>query len=227
MLLLMALLLLRLDCLLSAPTGRDVYRMPQSALKALSERGTVVLEAAMTSALSALERTLSERSRAEADCRGCVPCLFQDCGQLSGSCSSSASALSEPSCEVITRAQKLQNEAERSWALSQACAYYQHRCPPDELGKESCIRIMGESCSTRVLQCSLFNTVQNLEPATQAHAQAVCGQRSSKVQNITQPRSRIVGGSPAPPGSWPWLVNLQLDGGLMCGGVLVDSSWQP
>uniref|UniRef100_A0A3Q3JKN3 Peptidase S1 domain-containing protein n=1 Tax=Monopterus albus TaxID=43700 RepID=A0A3Q3JKN3_MONAL len=52
---------------------------------------------------------------------------------------------------------------------------------------------------------------------------AVCGQRSSKVQNITQPRSRIVGGSPAPPGSWPWLVNLQLDGGLMCGGVLVDT----
>ncbi|XP_040911120.1 serine protease 56 [Toxotes jaculatrix] len=85
---------------------------------------------------------------------------------------------------------------------------------------------MGESCSARVLQCSLLNTMQNLEPATQTHAQAaVCGQRSSTVQNITQPRSRIVGGSPAPPGSWPWLVNLQLDGGLMCGGVLVDSSW--
>uniref|UniRef100_A0A3B4V1J1 Serine protease 56 n=1 Tax=Seriola dumerili TaxID=41447 RepID=A0A3B4V1J1_SERDU len=48
---------------------------------------------------------------------------------------------------------------------------------------------------------------------------------SLPLQNITQPRSRIVGGSPAPPGSWPWLVNLQLDGGLMCGGVLVDSSW--
>lgn len=45
------------------------------------------------------------------------------------------------------------------------------------------------------------------------------------VPNITQPRSKIVGGSPAPLGSWPWLVNLQLDGGLMCGGVLVDSSW--
>uniref|UniRef100_A0A3Q1JX36 Serine protease 56 n=1 Tax=Anabas testudineus TaxID=64144 RepID=A0A3Q1JX36_ANATE len=98
----------------------------------LSDRGTVVLEAAMTSALSALERASSERSRAEASCRGCVPCLFQDCGQRSG---------------------------------------------------------------------------------------------SSAVPNITQPRSRIVGGSPAPPGSWPWLVNLQLDGGLMCGGVLVDSSW--
>lgn len=54
---------------------------------------------------------------------------------------------------------------------------------------------------------------------------AVCGQRSSRVQNNTQPRSRIVGGSPAPLGSWPWLVNLQLNGELMCGGVLVDSSW--
>lgn len=53
----------------------------------------------------------------------------------------------------------------------------------------------------------------------------LCGQRSSTVSNFTRPRSRIVGGSPASPGSWPWLVNLQLDGGLMCGGVLVDSSW--
>ncbi|XP_041658512.1 uncharacterized protein prss56 [Cheilinus undulatus] len=201
-----------------AAAARTLYRT-------LSDRGTVVLEAAMTSALSALDRASSERSRAEAGCRGCVPCLFQDCGQLSGSCSSPSNALSEPSCDVISKAQKLQDEAERSWALSQACAYYQHRCPAGELDKESCIRIMGESCSARVLQCSLLNTMQNLEPATQTHAQAVCGQRSTRVQNITQPRSRIVGGSPAPLGSWPWLVNLQLDGGLMCGGVLVDSSW--
>ncbi|XP_029929901.1 serine protease 56 [Myripristis murdjan] len=223
--LLVSLLLMGLDCLLGAPTGREVYRMPQSALKALSDRGTVVLEAALTSALSAVERASSDRSRAEAGCRGCVPCLFQDCGQQSGFCSSPASALSEPSCDIISKVQKVQNEAERSWALSQACAFYQHRCPPGELDKESCIRIMGESCSARVLQCSLLNTMQNLEPATQTHAQAVCGQRLSTMQNITQPRSRIVGGSPAPPGSWPWLVNLQLDGGLMCGGVLVDSSW--
>lgn len=84
---------------------------------------------------------------------------------------SPASAVSEPSCDVISKAQKLQDEAERSWALSQACAYYQHRCPPGELDKESCIRIMGESCSARVLQCSLLSTMQNLEPATQTHAQ--------------------------------------------------------
>ncbi|XP_024863009.2 serine protease 56 isoform X2 [Kryptolebias marmoratus] len=179
----------------------------------------------MTSALSTLERASSERSLAEAGCPGCIPCLFQNCGQLSDTCSPPSDALLEPSCDVITKAQKLQDEAERSWALSQACAYYQHRCLPAELDTESCVRIMGESCSARVLQCSLLNTMQNLEPSIQTYAQAVCGQRSSAVQNITQPRSRIVGGSPAPPGSWPWLVNLQLDGGLMCGGVLVDSSW--
>ncbi|KAM4727488.1 uncharacterized protein prss56 [Anableps anableps] len=224
-LLFISLLLMGLDCLQGAPTGREVYRMPQSALKALSDRGTVVLEAAMTSALSALERASSERRQAEAGCQGCIPCLFQTCGQLSGSCSSPSGALSEPSCDVISKAQKLQGEAERSWALSQACGYYQHRCLPGELNTESCIRIMGESCSARVLQCSLLNTLQNLEPDMQSHAQAVCGQRSSRVPNITQPRSRIVGGSPAPLGSWPWLVNLQLNGELMCGGVLVDSSW--
>ncbi|KAI2667855.1 Serine protease 56 [Labeo rohita] len=33
------------------------------------------------------------------------------------------------------------------------------------------------------------------------------------------------GGISCPLGSWPWLVNLRLDGALMCGGVLVDSSW--
>ncbi|KAM8839473.1 uncharacterized protein prss56 [Synchiropus picturatus] len=225
MLELILLLFTGLDCLLGAPTGREVYRMPQSALKALSDRGTVVLEAAMSSALSAVDRASSERSRAEAGCRGCAPCLFQDCGQPSGACSSPSSTLSEPTCDAISKAQKLQNEAERSWALSQACAFYQHRCSSADLDGESCIRIMGESCSARVLQCSLLNTMQNLEPATQTRIEAVCGQRSSPVQNTTHPRSRIVGGSPATPGSWPWLVNLQLDGALMCGGVLVDSSW--
>uniref|UniRef100_A0AAV2JSN2 Peptidase S1 domain-containing protein n=1 Tax=Knipowitschia caucasica TaxID=637954 RepID=A0AAV2JSN2_KNICA len=223
LLLLLSLLLLDLDVLLAAPANREVYRMPHSALRALSDRGTVVLEAAMTSALSALERASSEKSRAEAGCRGCVPCLFQDCGQ-SLSCAPPGNALTEPSCEVISKAQKLTDEAERSWALSQACVFYQHRCQPLELDKESCIRIMGESCSARVLQCSLLNTMHNLEPTTHTRTQAVCGQRSSSVPNVTMPRSRIVGGSPATPGSWPWLVNLQ-HGGLMCGGVLVDSSW--
>lgn len=50
----------------------------------------------MSSALSALERASSERSRAEAGCRGCVPCLFQNCGQLTGSCCRFDAALHFP-----------------------------------------------------------------------------------------------------------------------------------
>ncbi|KAG7273511.1 hypothetical protein CRUP_015887 [Coryphaenoides rupestris] len=225
------LLLMGLDCFLARRREERSTGCHQSATQrrpnnTLSDRGTVVLEAALASALSAVERASSAQSRVEAGCRGCVPCLFQDCGQRSGSCSSPASALSEPSCELISKAQRIQDEGERSWALSQACGFYQHRCPPTgDPRAETCIRIMGESCSARVLQCSLLTTMQNLEPATQTRTQAVCGQRMTGVPNATQPRSRIVGGSPAPPGSWPWLVSLQLDGGLMCGGVLVDSSW--
>uniref|UniRef100_A0A667X8E0 Serine protease 56 n=1 Tax=Myripristis murdjan TaxID=586833 RepID=A0A667X8E0_9TELE len=81
---------------------------------------------------------------------------------------------------------------------------------------------------TVVLEAALTSALSAVERASSDRSRAeagLCGQRLSTMQNITQPRSRIVGGSPAPPGSWPWLVNLQLDGGLMCGGVLVDSSW--
>lgn len=98
-------------------------------------------------------------------------CLHEAFASFSCATVSPSSASSEPSCDVISKAQKLQAEAERSWALSQVCAYYQHRCPPTEVNTESCIRIMGESCSARVLQCSLLNTMQNLEPATQTQAQ--------------------------------------------------------
>uniref|UniRef100_A0A672UZF4 Serine protease 56 n=1 Tax=Strigops habroptila TaxID=2489341 RepID=A0A672UZF4_STRHB len=36
---------------------------------------------------------------------------------------------------------------------------------------------------------------------------------------------RIMGGSVALQGAWPWLVSVQLHGELMCGGVLVGLSW--
>uniref|UniRef100_A0A672RSM2 Serine protease 56 n=1 Tax=Sinocyclocheilus grahami TaxID=75366 RepID=A0A672RSM2_SINGR len=111
-------------------------------------------------------------------------------GRLQRVCALSVSGL----CEVISRAQQEADEGERSWLLSQACGFYKCHCTPAQVNRDLCIRIMGESCSVRVLQCSLLNTMQNLESLLmQFH--------------------------------WPWLVNLRLDGALMCGGVLVDSSW--
>ncbi|KAF1449633.1 Serine protease 56, partial [Spheniscus demersus] len=52
-----------------------------------------------------------------------------------------------------------------------------------------------------------------------------CGHRGGPQANATAPRGRIMGGSVAPQGAWPWLVSVRLHGELMCGGVLVGHSW--
>ncbi|KAM6388952.1 serine protease 56 [Pluvialis apricaria] len=52
-----------------------------------------------------------------------------------------------------------------------------------------------------------------------------CGRRGGPQANATAPRGRIMGGSVAPRGAWPWLVSVRLHGELMCGGVLVGHSW--
>ncbi|XP_041125880.1 serine protease 56 [Polyodon spathula] len=261
MTMLLVFLLLMLVCCSAAPTGREVTRLPQSALQdpacdplmyiyakqrtgkgfpgslikprarltvvsgsllsSLSERGTVVLEAALAGALSAVDVAMSESSRVELECEGCSPCLYQDCGKRSGPCAAPAVPPAEPSCEEIGRAQGQSDERERNWALSQTCRFYRQRCPAEE---KSCLRVMRASCRARVLQCSLMNTIENLDPVFSTKTQGVCG-RQAVVSNVTQPRFRIVGGSPAALGGWPWLVSLRLDGGMMCAGVLVGSSW--
>uniref|UniRef100_A0A286XGW1 Serine protease 56 n=1 Tax=Cavia porcellus TaxID=10141 RepID=A0A286XGW1_CAVPO len=52
-----------------------------------------------------------------------------------------------------------------------------------------------------------------------------CGERQPGPANVTRAHGRIMGGSVAPPGAWPWLVRLQLGGQPLCGGVLVAASW--
>ncbi|NWU51053.1 PRS56 protease, partial [Dromas ardeola] len=124
-----------------APLGQGLYPMPAGVLQALSSRGTLVLEAALRSALLALERALAEQQRQQGACGLCAPCLFPPCANLT------------------------------------------HRCSRD------------------------------------------CGRRGGLQANVTAPRGRIMGGSVAPRGAWPWLVSVRLHGELMCGGVLVGRSW--
>ncbi|XP_036176543.1 serine protease 56 isoform X1 [Myotis myotis] len=52
-----------------------------------------------------------------------------------------------------------------------------------------------------------------------------CGERRPGKVNVTQAAGRIVGGSAAQPGAWPWLVRLRRSGQPLCGGVLVAASW--
>ncbi|NXF65255.1 PRS56 protease, partial [Ciccaba nigrolineata] len=122
-----------------APLSQGLYPMPAGVLQALSSRGTLVLEAALRSALLALERALAEQQRQR------------------GACGLSAA----PGPDV-----------------------------PE-------------------------GTVM---PGS-------CGRRGDPQANATAPRGRIMGGSVAPRGAWPWLVSVRLHGELMCGGVLVGLSW--
>ncbi|XP_072200468.1 serine protease 56 isoform X2 [Excalfactoria chinensis] len=134
-------MLLLLQLAGGAPMGQGLYPMPASVLQALSSRGTLVLEAALRSALLALEQALAEQQKQRGACGLCAPCLF-------------------PPCANITQ-----------------------RCPRR------------------------------------------CGIRADPPTNSTAPRGRIMGGSEARRGAWPWLVSVRLHGELVCGGVLVSHAW--
>ncbi|XP_039413185.1 serine protease 56 isoform X2 [Corvus cornix cornix] len=142
-----------------APLGQGLYPMPASILQALSSRGTLVLEAALRSALLALERALSEQQRQRGACGLCAPCLFPPCANITSHCPQMVAAAPGP------------------------------------------------------------------DAATEAATPGSCGRRGGPQVNATAPRGRIMGGSVAPRGAWPWLVSVRLHGELMCGGVLVGRSW--
>ncbi|KAK2530989.1 Prss56 [Columba livia] len=178
---------------------------------ALSSRGTLVLEAALRSALLALERALAEQQWQRGACGLCAPCLFPPCANLTHRCPSPAvppavPPTMPPSCQALLDAQALPELSKRNWALSQACAPYQHLCPPEE-AQHTCTPLSAQLCLHRLQECR------------------TCGHRGGRQDNGTAHRGRIMGGSVAPRGAWPWLVSVRLHGELMCGGVLVGHSW--
>ncbi|KAM9316571.1 serine protease 56 [Gastrophryne carolinensis] len=124
-----------------APVSNDLYRMPSSTLQALSNKGTLLLEAALKSALQTLDMAVKEYRRRLLECSGCADCLLPECASTSAQC------------------------------------------------------------------------------------RGTCGETLAPVVNSTIPQGRIVGGSITSPGSWPWLVNIRLNGELMCGGVIIGDAW--
>ncbi|XP_068263096.1 serine protease 56 [Nyctibius grandis] len=196
--------------------------MPASILQALSSRGTLVLEAALRSALLALERALAEQRRQQGACGLCAPCLFPPCANLTHHCPPPAlSPAVPPSCQALLDAQALPELPQRNWALSQACAPYQRLCPP-EGAQDACALLSTRLCRHRLQECRMAAAA--LGPDAPAMPGS-CGRRGGPQANATAPRGRIMGGSVAPRGAWPWLVSVRLHGELMCGGVLVGHSW--
>ncbi|XP_075273471.1 serine protease 56 [Opisthocomus hoazin] len=197
--------------------------MPASVLRALSSRGTLVLEAALRSALLALERALAEQQQQRGACGLCAPCLFPPCANLTRRCPPPAVPPAvPPSCQVLLDAQALPDPPQRNWALSQACAPYQRLCPPGG-AQHACTLLSTRLCRRRLQEC------REWAPMADAPAEAAmpgsCGHRGGPQTNATALRGRIMGGSVALRGAWPWLVSVRLHGELMCGGVLVGHSW--
>ncbi|XP_059335592.1 serine protease 56 [Ammospiza nelsoni] len=208
-----------------APVGQRLYPMPASILQALSSRGTLVLEAALRSALLALERALSEQQRQRGACGLCAPCLFPPCANSTGRCPPPAvPPAMPPSCQALLDAQALPELPQRNRALSQACAPYQRLCPP-EGALHTCAPLSAQLCQRRLQECQTVAAAPSPDAAAEATMPGSCGRRGVPQANGTAPRGRIMGGSVAPRGAWPWLVSVRLHGELMCGGVLVGRSW--
>ena len=55
----------------------------------------------------------------------------------------------------------------------------------------------------------------------------VCGSNNNNNKcGISKVSStRIVNGDEAKPGSWPWMVSLQLNGRHFCGGTIISPTW--
>ncbi|CAM5164134.1 unnamed protein product [Natator depressus] len=222
-------MLLPLVCILQltagAPVGKELHQMPASILQALSSRGTLVLEAALKSALVALEGALAEHERQLRECGECAPCLFGDCGNRSGECAPPEAPLAPlPSCQAVLEAQATPEQAERNWALSKACAPYQRLCPADDLSPDACVRLMARRCQLRLQECRLESNMDDMNNLSDQPVPGTCG-RGVVAPNATATKGKIVGGSVAPRGAWPWLVSVRLGGELMCGGVLVGDTW--
>uniref|UniRef100_A0A669QD53 Serine protease 56 n=1 Tax=Phasianus colchicus TaxID=9054 RepID=A0A669QD53_PHACC len=77
----------------------------------------------------------------------------------------------------------------------------------------------GEACPTPAAPSLHGHTSHSFIPSER------CGGRVDPSANSTAPRGRIMGGSAARRGAWPWLVSVWLHGELVCGGVLVSHAW--
>ncbi|XP_066089825.1 serine protease 56 isoform X1 [Saccopteryx bilineata] len=122
------------------------------------------------------------------------------------------SALQALSAQGTKALQAAQRSAR--WAVNLVAMEIQHRL-------RTC-----QGCANHTRPCAGPGRPRPQAPLLQdAPEPGPCGERRPGTVNVTQAHGRIVGGSMAPSGTWPWLVRLQLSGQPLCGGVLVAASW--
>ncbi|XP_025862033.1 serine protease 56 isoform X2 [Vulpes vulpes] len=122
---------------------------------------------------------------------------------------STLQALSAQGTKALQAAQR-----SAQWAVNRVAMEIQHRL-------HEC-----RGCANHTIPCPGPWRSRPQAPLLQDPAEpGPCGERRPSAVNVTRAHGRIVGGSAAPPGAWPWLVRLHLGGQPLCGGVLVAASW--
>ncbi|XP_043926607.1 serine protease 56 [Protopterus annectens] len=186
----------------------------------------MILEVALKQALLSLKAVVTEKNQQMLDCEACVICLFDNCGKKNKQCVPNVIPKSEPSCDLLLQAQLIPDDTERKWALTTACLYYQQFCPEKGWVTEGCRNAMRDQCKLKLNKCKSdgSNNMNHPNTASGTTNADICGQRWSASSEMAL-RGKIMGGSRASPGAWPWLVSIKLHGELMCGGVLLDKLW--
>ncbi|KAF7668839.1 hypothetical protein LDENG_00279660 [Lucifuga dentata] len=95
----------------------------------------------------------------------------------------------------------------------------------DEL---NCTRAYHKGCSSSSYKCANGKCVSKTNPECDGMKDCTDGSDEMRCGCGTRPRKRakIVGGSDAGLGSWPWQVSLQMDRyGHVCGATLVSNRW--
>ncbi|KAK1341930.1 hypothetical protein QTO34_016681 [Cnephaeus nilssonii] len=78
----------------------------------------------------------------------------------------------------------------------------------------------------RSCRCHEGYTLQSDEVSCAPTVEYPCGKIPVlEKRNDSQPQGRIVGGKVCPKGECPWQAALILDGRLLCGGTLIDTTW--
>uniref|UniRef100_A0A667WQ79 Transmembrane serine protease 6 n=1 Tax=Myripristis murdjan TaxID=586833 RepID=A0A667WQ79_9TELE len=111
---------------------------------------------------------------------------------------------------------------------SQCVDYYkvcdQHPDCPEAMDEENCTH--GVQCTDMTYVCADGTCLK--KPNPECDSVADCPDDSDEKHcdcGLRQFSSRIVGGSNASEGAWPWQASLQVRGRHICGGALVSSQW--
>ncbi|XP_037136104.1 suppressor of tumorigenicity 14 protein homolog isoform X3 [Syngnathus acus] len=157
-----------------------------------------------------------EDGRDEARCLSCSPgevlCAYGQCQAQNSQCGICADSGEDSGCMCLPKS-----------SVCDGVVDCQDRS--DEM---NCTRAYAKGCSSSSYKCANGKCVTTLNPECDGLKDCQDGSDELRCGCGVRPRKRpkIVGGTDASPGSWPWQVSLQMERyGHVCGATLLATRW--